>query len=278
MKIKNQQSVAGKAALTRRDFIASLGVGALCVSQLAKTSMAQTATLRPTSSPYTTGLPVTTRRYLFLDDTFVEDMEKVRRNFHQVRRRQDKPLFVADGPGDQMTMHLYGNVLRDTRDDSFHMWYHSNRFNKDGQRYLMSYARSADGLHWEKPDLHLIEIDGSKANNVVARGEGSHTPGLNVIHCPDEMDENRRFRRIYQKPDGYRFAYSRDGIVWDNTDDFAFQGSDAACVIYDQLRKSYVGFSIAEPPIGRFPRVRTPVVATSADCKKWTDFSDCLQV
>ena len=150
----------------------------------------------PAKSPYTTGLPVTTRRQLFLDDTFVENTHKVRRNFHQVRRLQDKPVLVPDGRDGthELRLHLYGTVLRDRRDASFHIWYGSNRFNKDGQRYLIHYARSTDGLHWEKPELNLIEVDGSKANNVVAKGEpGGYSPGINVIHCPDESDETRRF-------------------------------------------------------------------------------------
>ena len=138
------------------------------------------------TSPYTTGLPVTTRRYLFLDDTFVESSDNVRRNFHPARRFQDKPLIVPDRPGDQVALHLYGTVLRDKRDNSFHMWYHSSRFKKDGQYYFICYAHSADGLNWEKPYLNLCEVDGSKANNVVATNDAA--PGDRFVgYSPERV-------------------------------------------------------------------------------------------
>ena len=32
------------------------------------------------------------------------------------------------------------------------------------------YATSKDGIHWEKPDLGLVEYNGSQRNNIVWRG------------------------------------------------------------------------------------------------------------
>lgn len=37
-----------------------------------------------------------------------------------------------------------------------------------------AYAESKDGLHWEKPNLGLFEFNGSKENNIVCVGKGSH--------------------------------------------------------------------------------------------------------
>ena len=34
-------------------------------------------------------------------------------------------------------------------------------------RYRLCYAESRDGLEWEKPELGLVEFDGSKRNNIV---------------------------------------------------------------------------------------------------------------
>ena len=38
-------------------------------------------------------------------------------------------------------------------------------------RTLVGYATSRDGLKWVKPELGLIEFDGSTANNLVLRGD-----------------------------------------------------------------------------------------------------------
>src|SRR5437762_3557365 len=85
-----------KGRLTRRGFIASLGVGVSGVGKFAEAGISHAATLGTATSPYSTGLPVTTQRYLFLDDTFVEYAHNVRRNFHQAHRLQEKPIIVPD--------------------------------------------------------------------------------------------------------------------------------------------------------------------------------------
>ena len=228
------------------------------------------------SSPYTTGLPAGSNRFLFVDDAHVESMRNVRRNFHQARRVSDCPLIVADRPTDQINVTIYGTVLRDTSDGSLHMWYRSHRFTKSGNVCRIHYARSTDGLHWEKPDVGAGKIDATTSHNVVANTEPieglAYSPGINVIHCPDESDERRRFRRIYQRPGGSYVAYSPDGIRWNETDEFAFHGSDAACVFYDVLRKRFVATTIQEQPVGRFPRRRTPALATSSDFRSWSEF------
>ena len=229
------------------------------------------------NSPYTTGLPVGGQRFLFIDDTFIEDTCRVRRNFHQARRLVDHPLIVPDIPTDQVNVTIYGTVLRDLRDESFHMWYHSQRFTKNGQVYRICYARSSDGLAWDKPDVGTIEIDGSTAHNVVAQSDPiEYSPGINVIHCPDDADPAKRFRRIFQRPSGTCIAYSPDGIHWDETEGVAFRGSDAASVFYDLYGKRYIATSIDCPRIGPFLR-RTPVLATSADFLNWSDFRAAFQ-
>jgi len=229
-------------------------------------------------SHYTAGLPVGSKRYLFLDDTHVDSSRDVRRNFHQLRRVSDEPLIVADRPTDQINVTIHGTVLRDTRDGALHMWYTSQRFTKEGQIYRICFAQSADGLHWDKPNVGVLEIDGETAHNVVANPHDvGESPGTNVIHRPDETNEGRRFRRIYQRLcRGTFVAYSQDGIRWDETEDYAFHGRDSSCVFYDMLGRRFVAMTIERPRIGPFLR-RTPTLATSADFDTWSDFHTAFQ-
>lgn len=224
-------------------------------------------------SPWTTGLPVSRERCLFLDDTHIESVRAARRNFHTLQRFRERPLLVPDRPTDQINTSIYGTVLRDRRDGTLSMWYHTQRFTRDGQIYRIAYARSRDGLDWEKPDLGVLEIDGSRAHNIVAQSHPiGHSPGINVIHCPDEPDPEKRFRRIYQGVDGTFIAHSGDGMHWHETQEPSFRGSDAACVCYDALGKRFLAVTIQEPAVGRFPRRRTPAVATGTDLRTWSDF------
>ena len=50
----------------------------------------------------------------------------------------------------------------------------------------VGYAESEDGIHWEKPKLGIIDINGSKANNVVFDGGFESDGGEfgNVFHDP----------------------------------------------------------------------------------------------
>lgn len=37
-----------------------------------------------------------------------------------------------------------------------------------------AHAESQDGIHWEKPDLGIIEFDGSRDSNLVWMGPGAN--------------------------------------------------------------------------------------------------------
>ena len=40
---------------------------------------------------------------------------------------------------------------------------------------MACYAESTDGIHWTKPELGLFEFEGSKQNNIVWDGAGTHS-------------------------------------------------------------------------------------------------------
>ena len=50
-------------------------------------------------------------------------------------------------------------------------------------REVVCYAESKDGVHWTRPELGLVEFEGSKKNNIIWDGVGSHnfTPFLDTV-------------------------------------------------------------------------------------------------
>ncbi len=46
---------------------------------------------------------------------------------------------------------------------------------------FICYAESADGTKWTKPELNLLDFQGSKKNNIVLRHSGSHLGGFSVL-------------------------------------------------------------------------------------------------
>ena len=120
-----------------------------------------------------------------------------------------------DGAVDQVVRFL-GTVLRDG--DRLKMWY--DAVDPHGVHRL-GYATSADGVSWERPELELVEVGGSSANNVVElpsvelRGSAPA-----VLLDPDDPEPARRYKMVIDaRPagaDGHRVtvAFSPDGLRW----------------------------------------------------------------
>ena len=50
------------------------------------------------------------------------------------------------------------------------MYYHAWHIPSDGRQshpLYIGYCESTDGVHWEKPELGLVDFNGSQANNIV---------------------------------------------------------------------------------------------------------------
>ena len=80
------------------------------------------------------------------------------------RLHPGNPVLPVGQPGDpdHPRSYYYGTVLR--IGDEFRMWYTGH--DKDNRR-LVCYAVSRDGVEWKKPNLGLVEYNGSRDNNLV---------------------------------------------------------------------------------------------------------------
>ena len=132
-----------------------------------------------------------TDRQLFVDDYWVDQSRDVERRLHSPERRE--VAIASDRPWD--TGACCAGFMQDG--DLFRAWY---RCDHDPSMFLRrsghdtAYAESADGIHWEKPDLGLFEIDGSTANNIVWMG-----PGANMVpfHDPNpDVPDDERYKTI----------------------------------------------------------------------------------
>lgn len=120
----------------------------------------------------------------------------------------------------------YPNVIKD-KEGLYHCYYtvfikHPTKYTpreershtpypNSGERQAgLAYARSKDGFIWEKPELGIVEFEGSKANNLLMIGVG----GTGVLYEPDENDENKRFKLITRKGESKKLSvsFSKDGI------------------------------------------------------------------
>ena len=56
----------------------------------------------------------------------------------------------------------------------------------------LAYARSKDGVHWEKPSLGLVDWRGSRENNLLFQ----YAHGTGVMIDDREEDPGRRFKMV----------------------------------------------------------------------------------
>lgn len=129
-------------------------------------------------------------------------------------------LVLAPGPAgshDEAIL-FYGTVLR--IEDRFHMWYFgSYGTQREGighGRRVMCYATGDDGIHWEKPDLGLVEFDGSRHNNIVDLPDPGARPAAAILYEPE--DDDRPYKLAYESEVNgqarFCVAFSRDGLRW----------------------------------------------------------------
>ena len=206
------------------------------------------------------------RRYLLLDDRIVEDAQNAELTLGAVRKHGGNPLFGEDRPWEMRFDNLYANVIYDAEEHLYKCWYspfivdnsakgmsvqqrEEVRYRAPRNREMaICYATSQDGLTWAKPDLGLVEYEGSKANNILWRGGGdfhgsTHPPtrgtptlpygsavgevspaegswalragphGAGIFKDLRDPDPARRYK-AFLKSEILSVAFSADGIHW----------------------------------------------------------------
>ena len=110
-----------------------------------------------------------TDRQLFLDDHWIDSSTGAERVLHEPVA--ENIALEAEHPWDQI-FSAYHLVLGDG--SRWRMYYLcSGRGDEDGPPggwQYCGYAESDDGIEWTKPELGVVEVDGSKRNNLVYAG------------------------------------------------------------------------------------------------------------
>ncbi|MEZ6131757.1 MAG: hypothetical protein R3C59_24120 [Planctomycetaceae bacterium] len=167
----------------------------------------------------------------------------------------------------------YYSIFQDG--DLYRMYYRGSHWenNKAGHPEVTCYAESKDGIHWTKPKLGLYEWDGSKDNNIVWNGIGTHcfTPFLDAN--PD-CSADEKYKAISRgRPQGKKGLYvfkSPDAIHWSLikeepviTDGY-FDSQNLA--FWDPHTKQYVDYHRTF-----IDGVRAIQMCTSDDFVTWTE-------
>jgi hypothetical protein len=109
------------------------------------------------------------------------------------------------GTPDSHRVQFFGSVIR--IGGKYHMWYSADDQGRAGgtqrgaTRFRIAYAESADGIHWQRPSLGLVEYNGNKSNNLVEispepPARFSMPSAVFVLYEPDDPNPARRYKMV----------------------------------------------------------------------------------
>ncbi|HVO93241.1 MAG TPA: hypothetical protein VMT22_10395 [Terriglobales bacterium] len=132
--------------------------------------------------------------------------------------KHGEPLIVPEHPWEGVLTYLYGSVVKTTL---YRMWYQAHGV-------YVAYARSRDGIVWEKPLFDGLAVDHPRVGPTVESPDGGELCAApapqrslksNVVldfHMPtvieDPADRARPYKLFGYTDRGYGAAFSQDGV------------------------------------------------------------------
>ncbi len=174
-------------------------------------------------------LEIGARRQVFIDGRFLARSYNVELRTHAPVKTGERNV-KHDRPWEVGGIGPYSNVLKEG--DTYRMWYQvmtSVQWHIDREAGAVCYAESTDGIHWEKPNLGLIEFNGSKDNNIVlGHGAGGVRIGQDggLVFIDPKAPPDQKYRLfINHRPTGpgIHVFSSPDGLRWELTHPNAVQ-------------------------------------------------------
>ncbi len=214
-------------------------------------------------------------RQLFIRDDLIDSIQGLSRVVNQPRKFHGNPVLTYDKPWEGNCVITWGSVLYDPFEKLFRIWYEVYKRSSEKRDIILCYAASRDGIHWEKPNLGLIDYNGSKDNNIVFQPPGGTLDSPTVMEDRNDPDAERRFKLFFhtggRTPRGIYMAFSRDGIHWKLEEEVKIKAGDRNTAYYDDLLSKY-------RVVTRIPGrgIRTCGLWESDDCKRWEFVKEIL--
>jgi hypothetical protein len=214
---------------------------------------------------------------LLVDDRLIEKSDKAPLELNEPERRE--VVLVTDRPWEGFSS-AYFSVVQDG--ELVRLYYRGSTERSDlSEEQFTCVAESRDGVHFTRPELGIIEFDGSAANNVVWKGIESHNfaPFLdtNPACKPDERYKalggighaGRNWQEEKVERGLYAFV-SADGIHWRKLakQPVITQGNfdSLNLAFWDKARGRYACYSRVSPE-----GVRAIQSAHSSDFRDWSE-------
>lgn len=209
------------------------------------------------------------RKQLFVDASALEKVDGLSWQLHQPKKVG--AVIRVDQPWEGRSIQIRSAPVWSIEDGAWKIWYFSDN-------RITGIALSKDGVHWNKPDLGLVEFRGSKSNNLVALPPNATGPAnstgmlMNVVLDPDDPDLGRRYKALWGTKDR-RPVVSRDGLNWKALDVPPISSDDESSLYHDRDQRLFIATVKHPGPYGR-----SVYLSVSRDFEHWTASPDCLIV
>ena len=176
----------------------------------------------------------TDQKELFADDYIIESTENLTRVQNQAVKTE--PIISPEHPWEGVGTNFSaawgpGSVIK--QGDTFKMWYLGMAGDVQTQVSVLGlYASSTDGVNWEKPNLGLVDYNGSKDNNRV--------PGPVLLTYDEDDMSGQPFKGYGGHPGGGYGGYgSKDGFSWEPLG-FHMDHGDVSTMAFDPVKREYL--------------------------------------
>lgn len=191
------------------------------------------------------------RTQLFMDSRFIAESKNITIQMNPPTKAG--VAILPDKPWESGDIGFCVSVVQ--HEGEYKMWYLAR---DTASNYCQCFARSQDGRTWEKPELGLIDYQGTKNNNIVLTGAMETTVFLDPVAPPEQ-----RFKAVSAMywPDpqkaGLYLWTSPDGLNWTQSPVrvFPLLPDTANQAFYDTRLKKYVANIRVWDPLRKIGRV-----------------------
>ena len=130
-----------------------------------------------------------------------------------IEKAEKSAVFFAKERPWEKAANLHINTIM-YEEGRYRLWYGVSKV-EDVSRTYVCYAESADGFAWERPELGLVEYEGSKKNNILSMGQEHH---LGAVFADPSAPPEERYKAI-----GASGRYYREGRLDPDIDSKKFK-------------------------------------------------------
>ena len=192
-------------------------------------------------------IDVGSAKQLFVDSKFVETSASVSFIMNPPYQA-DEPVLTPDAPWERLAgacIGIYSSILKED-DGRIRIWYHvrTGVYQSGRDEAHVAYAESADGIHFTRPVLNLVDSNGTTENNVVIPADIGGSSVWIDPHAPPEFRYKNQ-SKVYSPPEVWGHLHmhgSPDGIHWKLVRDVRLSrgGWDTQSIVF------------WDPPVGRY--------------------------